>query len=197
MIRIAISAAAFEALAKQIQKPEKGEGSKVKTRLIGVRGMWYVRSSEFGPMPTLSIANVVDSNGFGHETLLAIGRDALTVALNFSPPSRASRRKAHKDFDGEDYWGAMAKTNYIALTRNPDEGSETRDFLGVFRVSGFKLEKDLAEGERPEASITIHALDAIPARSASPSAPQPSRWSQPSCLDQSATSASPLPRASA
>ena len=114
-----------------------------------------VKSPEFGSIPTVGIAAIVESEGFGRRT-----------KLEFGPPTDASFRKAHKDFDGKNYWEAMGVTPYIALTLNRDDVGDPRSYLGVFRVSGFKLEKDVAIGERTKASITIHEIVAAHDRDA-------------------------------
>jgi hypothetical protein len=118
------------------------EAAVKTTKLTGVRGMWYVNSSnpEFGAMPTLSVSCIAASEGFDHRT-----------KLNFNPsPSPASRKMAHKAFGGKDYWGAIADTRYVALVLNNDEEGGPHSYLGVFPVSGY--ERD----EGRTAYITIH-----------------------------------------
>ena len=127
------------------------------TRLTGVRGMWYVESSnpEFGAMPTLSVASIDTSEGYHRPT-----------KLKFDSTTKTGFKKA-KNFGGEDYWKAMGVTPHIALTLNRDETGEPRAYLGVFRVSNFKLDEEPVIGEPVRASITIHEMvAAVPDRDA-------------------------------
>jgi hypothetical protein len=99
--------------------------------------MWYVESSnpEFGAMPTLSVASIDTSEGYHRPT-----------KLKFDSTTKTGFKKA-KNFGGEDYWKAMGVTPHIALTLNRDETGEPRAYLGVFRVSNFKLDEEPVIGE--------------------------------------------------
>jgi hypothetical protein len=119
------------------------------TRLTGVQGMWYVNSPELGPMPTLSMTSIVTSKGFGRETKLAFG-----------PPSDSSLRRATA-LGRKNYWDSMGVTPYIALTLNRDDAGDPRSYLGVFRVTDFKMDSGVAADRPMTASIIIHELFAV------------------------------------
>jgi hypothetical protein len=111
--------------------------------------MWYVKSLELGPVPTLSMTAIVTSEGFGGQT-----------KLGFGPPSDASLKKA-RAFGGKNYWEHMVAAERVALTLNRDEAGGPHSYLGVFRVSGFRLDTEIITGQSATASITIHEQIAV------------------------------------
>jgi hypothetical protein len=126
---------------------QREEAAVKTTRLTGVRGMWYVESTnpEFGPMPTISVASIAASEGFGRRT-----------KLSFNSPSQASLKKAHKAFGGKNYWEAIAVAHYVALVLNNDEDGGPHSYLGVFPVSGYKGDEGTTAYITIQKQVAVH-----------------------------------------
>ena len=97
--------------------------------------MWYVKSLELGPVPTLSMTAIVTSEGFGGQT-----------KLGFGPPSDASLKKA-RAFGGKNYWEHMVAAERVALKPEPGRGGRPA-FLSR-RVPGVGLQAGHGDHNRP------------------------------------------------